>query len=117
MSISSPAVNLGSEFNFGAINDAAVHSYSLAIARTLTGYDFTVSVSGTLEGISPTGFASRTYTGTSTNTFDTFAIMTSNAALDYTIDNVSITVIPEPGPLGLLALGGLAHVLRRRRSI
>jgi hypothetical protein len=115
MSISAPAVNLGTEFNFGAINDAAVHSFSLAIARTSTGYDFTFAVSGTLAGISPTGFASRTYTGTSTDTFDTFAIMTNSSALDYTIDNVAITVIPEPGPLGLLALGGLAPILRRRR--
>lgn len=114
---STGAVNLTSDFNFGGINDNLTHTFTLTLARTSTAFDYTFAVSGPLTGTLPTGNVTRTYTGTSTNTFDTFAIMTSNAALDYTIDNVAISVIPEPGQLGLLALGGLAHVLRRRRSI
>jgi len=32
------------------------------------------------------------------------------------VDNVSVTVVPEPASLGLIALGGLGVLVRRRRS-
>ena len=37
-------------------------------------------------------------------------------ALDHTGTDVLLTVIPEPGTLGVALLGGLALLLRRRRG-
>jgi hypothetical protein len=34
----------------------------------------------------------------------------------YTLENVSVTAVPEPASLGLLSLGGLALLRRRRRT-
>ena len=40
----------------------------------------------------------------------------SNGTGDGTLDNVSVTAIPEPGSLALLGLGGLCVLKRRRRD-
>ncbi len=111
---STGAVNLTSDFNFGGINDDSTRTFTLTVARTATNYNFTFAVSGTLTGINPSRSVSRTYTGASTDTFDTFAIMTAHGSLDYTIDNMLVTVVPEPGTLGLLLISGLAFLLSRR---
>jgi hypothetical protein len=51
--------------------------------------------------------------GTGQNALGGIDLFANGAAPVY-YDNLSITMIPEPGSLSLLALGGLAFVLRRK---
>ena len=50
--------------------------------------------------------------------YDDFAVVTSTLTFFYaTFDNVSITTsVPEPTTLGLLAIGGVSLLGRRRRA-
>lgn len=45
-----------------------------------------------------------------------FLRVANNEELYFTPSSVTITVVPEPGTLGLLSLGGLTLLLRRRRA-
>ena len=56
-----------------------------------------------------------TYTGTLTGTFDS-PVLPAGYSLDYGDGTDSqVTLVPEPGTLALLGLGGLGALLRRRR--
>jgi hypothetical protein len=85
----------------------SVYTASFAITRTGTGtYSYSGNVNGSTVSVS----------GETVGVFDNYnaiAIVNGNTAADFRIDNVSVTLIPEPsaaliGSLGLLAL------LRRR---
>jgi len=72
----------------------------------------------------PVALGAAEATGASTGDFDTIRLRNGNGAAEtYTYDNILIgdtaadvgVVVPEPGSLALLGLGGLA-MLRRRRA-
>lgn len=112
---STGAANLGSDFNFGGLEANKTYTFTLTLKRNSTSMDYTYAASGPLTGINPSGSVTRSYTGASTHSFDTFAILTNSQTLDYTINNVSIGIVPEPGTLGLLVIGSLAVFGLRRR--
>ena len=112
---STGAANLNTDFNFGGLEANKTYTFTLTLKRNSTSMDYTYAASGPLTGINPSGSVTRTYSGTSTHSFDTFAIMTNSQTLDYTINNVSIGTVPEPGTLGLLVVGSLAVFGLRRR--
>lgn len=94
-----------------ATNTTSVYTASLSLTRTGDGYDYSVSYAGTSFG--------GTTTLTPTFSFDTIGILAlNNAEQAFTIDNVTVTVIPEPSAFAALAgLGVLgAATARRRRS-
>lgn len=101
---------LGSAALASATNTTNFYNASLALTRTLSGYNYAVGYAGT-------SFSGST-TNVQTSTFDSlviFSIQTNSLAQVLTIDNVLVTAVPEPsvyGALGLLLCA--AHVVRRR---
>jgi len=92
---------------------AAATTYSAMFSITRSGANAVLS--STINGITQTG----TDTGASAGfNFDQISIFTNSAPVPtnatFTVDNVNVTVIPEPSAALLGALGSLA-LLRRRR--
>lgn len=105
----------GAFTNSGYLGLVASTAYtaSLSITRNTATQAF---VSTTINGFTQSG----TTTGetASTLSFDSFTVLTGSAIVPtgntFTIDNVNVTVVPEPSVAMLGALGALA-LLRRRR--
>jgi len=55
--------------------------------------------------------------GEMTDTFDTFVLYQSTGIASFTLDNVQVSVIPEPATIGMLGLGGVTLLMFRRRFI
>ena len=102
-----------------AVFTSAAGTYDWAI--TATGFDGTNSES--LDIILSQG-GSAVFTATNrTGIADTtgavsdvdFSMGSNWGTSQYSVDNVSVTVVPEPSSAALLGLGGLALILRRRK--
>lgn len=96
-----PASGLG-------VTDTSVHTASLLITKTATGY----TLVGQLDGNS---LANGTTTTTLYNGFNTIGISTAGNESDLLIDNVVVDFVPEPSSAILAGAGALAFALRRRR--
>ena len=101
---------------FTTINDTSTYHMMLSVTRNADGsvtYALDVNDSGTpITGTANAGDPGDLIV----DTFDYFAISTTNDG-DYKIDNLVVTdqsPVPEPGSLGLVALG-LPLLVRRRR--
>ena len=95
-----------------AVNDQLAHSAILTITRTATGIDVEASIDGVGSRIG-------SYADSGTGFFDTFEriyVGSGNLVLPYRVDNVQVNVVPEPGPIGLLALGACWLIRLRRRA-
>ena len=55
--------------------------------------------------------------GEMTDTFDTFVLYQSTGIASFTLDNVQVSVIPEPAIIGMMGLGGVTLLLFRRRFL
>ncbi len=125
------AVTIGSSAGTSALALTAATTYTEDMLLTLNG-DSTLTITSNLyAGTSATGTALATITGITaaaplTTTFDAMGIgwrATANTTAT-TIDVNSITInanvasvtTPEPASLGLLAVGGLALLARRRKA-
>lgn len=71
-----------------------------------------------------TVYGNTTYGGTgATKSGDGFALVFGDtqgnftSAIPYEVDNVSVTAVPEPATLGLLAVGAIALLGRKRRAV
>ncbi|MEX2382265.1 MAG: PEP-CTERM sorting domain-containing protein [Opitutales bacterium] len=92
------------------IEDQLMHSFVYTLTR-LSGGDlgFTVRMDGNLIG-------SAVDTDPLTGTFDTLYFSKGNISSDFTVDNVQLSVIPEPGTLLLMGITmGAFFLLHRRR--
>ncbi|BDS07551.1 hypothetical protein NT6N_25910 [Oceaniferula spumae] len=74
-------------------------------SATSTGLETEINSSGTL--------AQTTYAGIASG-LGAYTSVQGNSVI-YTVDNVTITTVPEPSSAALLGFGGLALVLRRRK--
>lgn len=87
----------------------------ITLMAYLGGTGGTLVGTSTVSGTIPNGFTfpegSISFSG---SVFDT--IVLSSGAQDFAIDNVSATVVPEPGQLGMVALGLAALGWYRRRT-
>jgi hypothetical protein len=95
-----------------------VYNFSLSILKQAEGNLITASVSG--GGLSNYTISYLDNTTVVLNSFDTVGIYAANNALTaFTLDNISVTAIPEPSTyallLGMAALGAGALIRRRRR--
>ena len=100
----------------GAVFGTTAQTIVMTIARTETGLSLTGSVAGTAFNVTNQVGTPATYT------YDTFLFASGNQTLGYTLDDLSVTAsvstIPEPSSVALLAAGGVgmfALVRRRRR--
>jgi hypothetical protein len=92
------------------IFDANWDSVVWSIARTgAAEYTLAMSVNGGAEKkwVHSSG-------GEMTDTFDTFVLYQSTGIASFTVDNVQISVIPEPATIGLLGIGTLFSLLVSR---
>lgn len=108
----------GTNNNFTqAVNTNSITSVSYSITRTGAGVDITASLNGTSIGSTFTRTGAEALTS-----FDFFGISqaSSTVNLDFTLDNVNLSVAAIPEPSTYTALVGLAVVgfaaTRRRRS-
>jgi hypothetical protein len=97
------------------------------VPRLLDPNSFSVFIDGTF--ITPTSgatangnfgvFQSTFYNAT--NNIGRFGLVTGGASsltgFDFIVDNIVLSPIPEPSGLGVLALGGVAWLLRRKRAL
>lgn len=92
-----------------ALGAANVHAASLSLTRTAIGMDIQASFGGVTTAV----FSDST---PGTTKFDTVAMFANNIyGGAITFDNVKVEVVPEPGTLGILAIGAIGLLARRRR--
>jgi hypothetical protein len=91
-----------------AVNDTAMHSASFSMTRTEAGLDFSVMIDGVVRG---TG----SHNSSPFTVFDE-AIMSSGTPQNFYVDNVDVSVVPEPGSVAALSIGILPLLLLRRRA-
>lgn len=87
-------------------------SWHLNIALSAT--DFGVKIDDGALGVDDSGLAYFAGTGGIT-TFDAIEFTAWKSKPKHTIDDLSISAVPEPSSAALLGLGGLALILRRRK--
>lgn len=93
----------------GSISDQLKHSLELRITRTATGADIGYYRDGTL-------FASGSDSSPITS-FNLVPFKNGTATTTYSIDNVSLRAVPEPGTFVMLLGGaGMLALLRRRHT-
>ena len=86
---------------------------------TSADYGFGVSTAGisyTLQGSSAWQSFSFVFTADSPAALLTFSAGLNNTSACYGVDNISVTAVPEPSPLCLVGLGGIAGLLFLRRK-
>ena len=79
--------------------------------------DYVVGAStfdATVDGVQTTGIP---LSGTASTSVGGFSIQGQTPYQDQLVDNILVTVIPEPATLSVLALGGLLCWVRRRRRL
>ena len=89
---------------------------TFTLTRTASGWDWASELGG-LEGhatYTPTSASGSFSDAAAVTTFDTIGIWYTPAS-DIYLDNVSVTVVPEPATLGLLACAGGCMLAMRRR--
>ena len=131
----SPAGDLGFK-----VDTSGTFAGAALLLDDTTGFGFTPTATTTyrwdiigtdFDGVSAASFDVRIFdagTEVFTSTGNTFATTTSDAIESvnfyrggnwggggFTVDNISITAVPEPSSAALLGLGGLALILRRRK--
>lgn len=94
-----------STMSVSVIENGANYDYTLSISNGTNVFNDTFSIAKTTAGdIDQIGFS-----------VQTFSSGGANYSTSSSFDNLTVTQIPEPGSLALIALGGLC-VLRRRRA-
>jgi hypothetical protein len=111
----------GGDYTFGLSTDSGTEEAIFG-----TDFSFGQTVRGTLEYNFATGLASfsadgSTIVSTTVGTqglLDSFALRQSDSSNNETIfvDNLVVQAIPEPGSLGIVAVVGLAALIKRRRG-
>lgn len=97
------------------LNDNNVHTALLTLTRaSASSVDVSLSIDG---GPAYTATDTGTAPGTIRTTFDLVAIGTGFGAtgLQYAVDDVTVTGVPEPTAVGLAAIGLAGGLLRRRK--
>lgn len=90
-------------------------SDTIGVSFNLTASDFGVTTSGATNpagNFNSTGLA---YINGGQTTFDRIIFTAVDNKAVATIDNLSISAVPEPSSAALLGLGGLTLILRRRK--
>ncbi len=100
------AVNLltGTTYTGGGAHGAGVETTAAGSAGLTLNYSTTFTLSGTFNDISELDYVGVLF-------------YQDDAELGSTLDNVSLTVIPEPATLGLFAISGGALLFFRRKSM
>ncbi len=111
---SGPFANGAGEMNLatggtGSINtNATAYTLTLGLTRTVNG----IMIDADFEGLSNITFEDTSGIFTE---FSTIHNGTGNHSIDWYVDNAVVNVVPEPSAVGLLGLGILAGLARRRR--
>jgi hypothetical protein len=71
--------------------------------------------SSTADVTNKSAFALKTMNFTVTES-GTYTVSFASSGNAYLLDNVAVTLVPEPATIGLIALGGLVGLLRRNRA-
>ncbi len=91
--------------------------YQLSIVANLDTQTFGVTINN-LDNPLQTGSLSNLYFATNTNVFDGFRVNSnsgsSNNAINWSLDDVYFSIIPEPGTAALLLFGSFGCALLRR---
>ena len=105
-------VGKGQAGNSGGSGDLTA---SILVGTTTIGTDATIAT-GDVTGNTTNTWYHKTVTGTATGTGALSISFAPNATAGGSpwLDNVTMTVVPEPASLGLLSMAGLALMRRRR---
>ena len=98
-----------------AVEVAGATADLLAITGDLTlGAASMIDVQGALDGVS--SYTIATFTGARSGTFNDVSTVTAQGyQVTYNANDITLTVIPEPATLSLMAAFVVAAFLRRRR--
>lgn len=115
------AINFGNGTgaDYDGLNDTAAHHVELTLSRVSQGIQIRASVDGTVVvDVTDTGLNPNTNQdeGLFISQFDVlgFGIGSTGVIYDYRLDNINLTLVPEPSSLALLGLSGLVLCRRRR---
>lgn len=111
--------SVGSTFNSISSGTTDVYRYSMTITNTANGSTqgntIALMVQDLSAGTTPINVTRLDTNNVSLNTFNMFTIGSGGTAQTYFVDNIQLTVVPEPSSIVLLSCG-LTLIFRRIRS-